>query len=253
MPYSEIGLRSGLAGAESLERFEGGWLVSDVVEGPCCCLDLSDSRVVPFDAEAREPAQRGALEPLRLGVANRHADFEGVAEVDARQLGGGVANQGEVAGLEGPAEAGVRRSLARQRTYVRMGVERIGVLVPTRFGVATWTRVHWGATRLRPSARDDRDRDAEPAVRVLRAAVGLSSARPCAAASSGRGRRSSSGRPRLCARMSRAARRVRCREAAAAPRRSAARAPPHLTSSRFPASVRPSVVEHARSSTARTP
>jgi hypothetical protein len=50
-------------------------------------------RVASLEADAREPPQRGALEPLRLGVTDDNADREGVAEVDARKLGGGVADQ----------------------------------------------------------------------------------------------------------------------------------------------------------------
>jgi hypothetical protein len=66
-----------------------------------------------FEAEAREPAQRGALEALRLRMPDGDTDSEGVGELDAWQLAGRVADEGEVACLEGPMEAGVRRSLAR--------------------------------------------------------------------------------------------------------------------------------------------
>jgi hypothetical protein len=75
-------------------------------------LDLGECGLSVFEAEAREPPQRGALESLRFGLADGDADRERIAEVDARQLGGGVADQDEVACLEGPSEAGVCRSLA---------------------------------------------------------------------------------------------------------------------------------------------
>jgi hypothetical protein len=90
--FSEIGLLW-LAGAQSLERFECGRLVGNVVEGPCCCLNLGERGLVSLVAEACEPPQRGALEPVRLGLA----DGEGVPEVDARKFSSGVPDQGEIA------------------------------------------------------------------------------------------------------------------------------------------------------------
>ena len=78
-------------------------------------------RFASLDTEAREPAQRRALEPLWFRAPNGDADLERVSEVDARELDGGVADQGEVAGLEGPSETGLCRPLACHRTYVRMG------------------------------------------------------------------------------------------------------------------------------------
>jgi hypothetical protein len=55
-------------------------------------LNLGERRLPPFDAETREPPQRGALKPFRLGAANRDADGEGVTQVDMRQLARGAAN-----------------------------------------------------------------------------------------------------------------------------------------------------------------
>jgi hypothetical protein len=69
---------------------------------------LIERGLASLQAKARQPPQRSALEPLRLGMPNRDADRQGVTEVDARQLGGGVADQGEVACLQGPPEASVR-------------------------------------------------------------------------------------------------------------------------------------------------
>src|SRR4051812_47155430 len=62
---------------------------------------------------AREPAQRCALETLWLGLVDRDADGERVRELDVRQLARGVADDREVAGLQRPLEARVRRSLTR--------------------------------------------------------------------------------------------------------------------------------------------
>jgi hypothetical protein len=45
-------------------------------------LDLGGRDVASLDAEARELPQRGALEPIRLGLAEGEADREGVNEVD---------------------------------------------------------------------------------------------------------------------------------------------------------------------------
>jgi hypothetical protein len=73
-----------LSGAESLERVECGWLVGEVLECPCCGLNVGERRLASFDAEAREPPQRGALEPFWLGPANGDADRKRVTQVDAR-------------------------------------------------------------------------------------------------------------------------------------------------------------------------
>jgi hypothetical protein len=102
-----------LAGAESLKYFHCCRLVCDVLECPCCVLDLGDGGLGPLETEAREPPQRGALKPLRFGLADRDADGEGVDELDARQLAGGIADEREIACLERPLETRVRRSLTR--------------------------------------------------------------------------------------------------------------------------------------------
>ncbi len=73
---------------------------------------LCDRYFPALDAEACEPPQRGALEPIRLGLANHDADREGVTQVDVRQLARGAADDRHVACLQGPPEAGVWRSLA---------------------------------------------------------------------------------------------------------------------------------------------
>jgi hypothetical protein len=61
---------------------------------------LGECGPASLEARARKPAQRGALEAVRLGLAGGDADREGVPRVDARQLGGGVADQDEVGGLK---------------------------------------------------------------------------------------------------------------------------------------------------------
>jgi hypothetical protein len=61
---------------------------------------VGQRRARPLAAVARELAQRGALEALGLAVADRHADAQRVAEIDAGQLGGGGADDGQVAGGE---------------------------------------------------------------------------------------------------------------------------------------------------------
>jgi hypothetical protein len=92
-------LENRLAGAEALKRFECCRLVGQVVECPCCCLDLGDRGLAQLEAEAREPAQRRALEPLRLGGPDDDADRERVSEVDMRQLTSRVSNERDVAAL----------------------------------------------------------------------------------------------------------------------------------------------------------
>jgi hypothetical protein len=47
-------------------------------------LDLRERRLASLDAEAREPPQRGAFEPMRLGLANGEADRERVTQVHVR-------------------------------------------------------------------------------------------------------------------------------------------------------------------------
>jgi hypothetical protein len=47
------------------------------------------------------------LEALGLGVAARHADAEGIAEVDARQLGRSRTNELQIAGGQRPLKAWV--------------------------------------------------------------------------------------------------------------------------------------------------
>jgi hypothetical protein len=74
-------------------------------------MDLRDGGLASLDAEARELAQRRALEALRLRAPNGDADLQCVTEVDARQLSGGGADEAEVAGLQGPSEARVGRSI----------------------------------------------------------------------------------------------------------------------------------------------
>jgi hypothetical protein len=67
----------------------------------------------PLDAETREPPQRGAFESTRLRFVNHDADPQGVAQVDVRQLARRAADDRHVARLQGPAEAGIGRSLTR--------------------------------------------------------------------------------------------------------------------------------------------
>ena len=109
-------LRSGVASgwlprAESLERLECGGLIRDVLECPCCALNLSECYSSALDAVAREPPQCGALEPIRLGTVDDDADRKRVAQVDLRQLARGAANDRHVACLQGSSKAGVCRSL----------------------------------------------------------------------------------------------------------------------------------------------
>jgi hypothetical protein len=60
-----------------------------------------DRGLAPFEAEAREPAQRRALEPLRLGASNDAADRERVSEVKMRHIASRVPDEREVAALDG--------------------------------------------------------------------------------------------------------------------------------------------------------
>jgi hypothetical protein len=60
-------------------------------------LGLGERGLATLQAEALDPPQRTALAPLGLGLVNRQADGERLAQVDARELRGGVPNQGEVA------------------------------------------------------------------------------------------------------------------------------------------------------------
>lgn len=57
-----------------------------------------------FEAEPPEPADRRPLIGRGL-VAVERADFEGVGERDSRELQGGLADEFEVACLEGALEA----------------------------------------------------------------------------------------------------------------------------------------------------
>src|SRR5215213_10008031 len=70
--------RGWLPRARVVERLEGGRLVRDVLDYPCCALELCDRDLPPLDAGPREPPQRGALEPIRLGATDGDADREGV-------------------------------------------------------------------------------------------------------------------------------------------------------------------------------
>jgi hypothetical protein len=74
-------------------------------------LGPRERRLGSLDAEAREPPQRGALEPIRLGFVNDDADGEGVTQVDVRQFARGAANDRHVARLQRPPKARVCRSL----------------------------------------------------------------------------------------------------------------------------------------------
>jgi hypothetical protein len=96
-----------------MERLQCGGFVGEVLKCPCRGLDLGERRLASLDAETREPPERGAFEPIRLGFANDDADREGVTQVDVRQLTSGAANDGHVACLQGSPEAGICRSLTR--------------------------------------------------------------------------------------------------------------------------------------------
>jgi hypothetical protein len=61
---------------------------------------LGQGRVASLEAEAREPSQRGALVAVWLGLADRHAHRQGVAEIDAGQFRRSRADDLEVAGLQ---------------------------------------------------------------------------------------------------------------------------------------------------------
>ena len=102
-----------LAGAESLERLECCRLVADVVERPCCCLNLCEGDFAPLDTEAREPAQRRALESPRFGVTNGDAHLEGVARSTPGSSAAAFRIRVRLPRLQGPPEAGVGRSLTR--------------------------------------------------------------------------------------------------------------------------------------------
>jgi len=78
---------------------------------PMLRLGLGERRLASLDAEAREPPQRGALEPIRLSFVNDDADGERVTQGHMRQLTCGAAD-GHVPCLQ-PPEAGICRSLTR--------------------------------------------------------------------------------------------------------------------------------------------
>ncbi len=84
-------------------------LVGQPVERGECKPELGDCRLRSLEAEPSEPADHRRLVPRRISAVQR-ADAEGVVQVDPRELCGGGSYDGEVAGLEGPAEPGVRAS-----------------------------------------------------------------------------------------------------------------------------------------------
>jgi hypothetical protein len=94
---------------------------------------LGESGFGLLQAEAREPAQGRALEALRLGLADRDANSKRVHELDPRELAGGVADEGEVAGLQRASEARVCRSLTRHE-HMFACIERLTRLSKQRSG-----------------------------------------------------------------------------------------------------------------------
>jgi hypothetical protein len=69
-----------------------------------CGSDVGD-RGGLLDGVACKPAQRRAFEASGLGLADRHADSERIAQIDAWQPGGGRPNEIQVAGRERPLSA----------------------------------------------------------------------------------------------------------------------------------------------------
>ena len=64
----------------------GRRLLAMLLDAPSRGLNLRERGLATLDAETRDPPQRGALEPVRLGFANDDADCEGITQVDVRQL-----------------------------------------------------------------------------------------------------------------------------------------------------------------------
>ena len=92
-----------------MEHLECCRLVVDVVEAPCCGLDLGECRFATLEAEAREPPQRGALEPPGLRLAHCHADGEGVAQYLASDVAGFVSGQLLLSAAAHPHDHALRR------------------------------------------------------------------------------------------------------------------------------------------------
>ena len=70
-------------------------------------VDRLERDVPRLDAVPGKPAAGGPIEPPGLSVREQCADGRGVGEGDARQFGGGVADQVQVSEGERPAESGV--------------------------------------------------------------------------------------------------------------------------------------------------
>ena len=95
---------------QPLQRHEG--VLGPLNHGRECVgrrSDIGDGRSA-LNGVARKPAQRCPLEALRLCFANGHADRQGVAEVDARQLGCGGSDEIEVPGGKGALKSRLRRA-----------------------------------------------------------------------------------------------------------------------------------------------
>ena len=103
-----VGLRSGAQGLQDAERLLG--LRAHEGEGARGVVHVLEGHLVALDAEAGDPTDGGPLVALGLAVAQQDADLQGVVEPDGGQLGGGRADQREVAGGEGATEAGVGRA-----------------------------------------------------------------------------------------------------------------------------------------------
>ena len=100
-----VGLRSRAQRLQDAERLLG--LRAHEGEGARGVVHVLEGHLVALDAEAGDPADGGPLVTLGLTVAQQDADLQGVVEPDGGQLGGGRADQREVAGGQGAAEAGV--------------------------------------------------------------------------------------------------------------------------------------------------
>jgi hypothetical protein len=106
-----FGRKPGRYAQQRVQRGRGTF--GHVLERPGGGGDVGEGRVAPLDTEASEPSQRRALEAVWLGIPDRHADRQGVAEADVRQLGGRGADDAEVGHLERALEAAIGRPLAR--------------------------------------------------------------------------------------------------------------------------------------------